>query len=124
MKQEITIDDFLKLDIRIGTVLEASVPKWSHWVIKLVVDFGDEIGKKTIFTGMLGHHEPEEFVGNQFPFVINLKPKRIGPPDENGEYDYSQGMMMAASIEAEREEDQKPVLFSLKEAVPNGTLVR
>ena len=45
----IKFEEFLKLDIRIGTVVSAEVPKWSHWVIKLTVDLGKEIGERTIF---------------------------------------------------------------------------
>jgi len=119
MKDEITIEDFGKLDIRIGTVAKAEVPEWSHWVIKLTVDFGDEIGQKTIFTGMLNFYKPEEFESKQFAFIVNLKHKKIGP-----EGDFSEGMMMAASIAADNPEDEKPVLFSLWEKVPNGTKVR
>lgn len=118
MKDEITIEDFGKLDIRIGTVVEAIVPEWSHWVIKLTVDLGDEIGIKTVFTGMLNFYKPEDLENKQFPFVVNLKPKKIGP-----EGDYSEGMLMAASITADKPEDEKPVLFSLLEPVPNGTKV-
>jgi len=41
----VPFSDFQKLDIRIGTVIEATVPEWSHWVMKLVVDLGPEIGE-------------------------------------------------------------------------------
>ena len=45
----VSFSDFQKLDIRVGTVIEAVVPEWSHWVMKLTVDFGDrEIGKRTV----------------------------------------------------------------------------
>lgn len=123
----ISIDDFQKVDIRIGTVIDAIVPAWSHWVIKLTVDFGEELGVRTIFTGMLGFYKPEEFVGQQFAFVTNLEPKRIGPKDENGEYNYSQGMLMAPSVPLENpegENTEKPVLMPLQTKVPNGTKVR
>lgn len=122
---QISYEDFTKVDIRVGTVKEAIVPEWSHWVIKLKVDFGEELGEKTIFTGMLGFYKPEDFVGNQFPFVINLKPKKIGPDREE-----SQGMLMAANAKldtpvkiADEETDHGPVLFKLIKKVPNGTKV-
>lgn len=118
---KVTIDDFQKLDIRIGTVTNAEVPKWSHWVIKLTVDLGSEIGEKTIFAGMLNFYKPEELTGKQFPFVINIEPKKIGP-----EGDLSQGMMLAADYiqDEDKPEEGKPVLFDLSEKVPNGTKVR
>jgi tRNA-binding EMAP/Myf-like protein len=136
MKPEIDFKQFQDLDIRIGTVAKAEVPAWSHWVMRLTVDFrpkddqplaeGDEIGVRTIFAGIMKYYKPEEMVGKQFPFVVNLKPKRIGPPNEAGEYEYSQGMMMAASVSSESgdPEDEKPVLLHLSELVPNGSVVR
>lgn len=124
MSNEIIIDDFLKVEIRIGTVLSAEVPEWSHWVTKLTVDFGD-LGTRTIFAGMMKFYEPSDFINKQFPFVVNMKPKRIGPPNEKGEYNYSQGMMLAVDLKLnEEDEDSKPVLFTIPEKVPNGTKVR
>ena len=118
---EITFDDFEKLDIRIGTVTKAEVPEWSHWVMKLNVDFGEELGERTIFAGIMTHYKPDEIEGKQFPFVINMKPKKIGP-----EGDFSNGMMMAADkiLDPEKPDEGKPVLMQLTEKVPNGTKVR
>jgi methionyl-tRNA synthetase len=114
----ISIDDFQKVDIRIATVTEASVPEWSHWVMKLIVDFG-EYGEKTVFSGIMKFYKPEDLVGKQFPFVINLKPKKIGP-----EGDTSEGMMIMAAQDAEEDEETAPILFNLSKKVPNGTKVR
>ncbi len=118
---KVSIKDFQKLDIRIGTVVKAEVPKWSHWVIKLAVDFGKGVGQKTIFAGLMKFYGSEDLEGKQFPFIINLESKKIGP-----EGDVSEGMMLAASVPGEsgKEEDEKPVLFNLQEKVPNGTKVR
>lgn len=117
----ITFEDFGKLDIRIGTVTKAEVPKWSHWVIKLIVDFGKEIGKKTIFAGMIKFYKLEDFEDKQFPFVINIKPKKIG-----SEGDFSEGMMLAADSTEDKEkpDEGKPILFQLQSKVANGTKVR
>jgi methionine--tRNA ligase beta chain len=117
----ITIDDFKKLDIRIGTVVKAEVPEWSHWVIKLTVDLDPEIGERTIFAGIMKFYKPEDLEGKQFPFVVNIEPKKIGP-----EGDFSQGMMLAADYitDEKKPEEGKPVLFNLSEKVPNGTKVR
>lgn len=117
----VSIQDFQKLDIRIGTVTKAEVPDWSHWVMKLTVDLGSEIGERTIFAGIMKHYKPEEVQGKQFPFVVNMEPKKIGPMG-----DFSQGMMMAADhiVDLEKPEEGKPVLFQLTETVPNGTKVR
>lgn len=123
MKPEINYPDFEKVDIRIGTVVAAEVPEWSHWVMRLKVDFGDPPaggGERIIFSGIMKFYKPEELVNKQFPFVINLKPKRIGPANENGEYEYSGGMMIMTDLG----EDVSPVLFNLQKSVPNGSVVR
>src|SRR4030042_2138554 len=117
----ISFKDFQKLDIRIGTVIKAEVPEWSHWVIKLNVDFGEETGLRTIFVGMMKFYKPEGLIDKQFPFVVNMEPKKIGP-----EGDFSQGMMLAADFitNKDKPEEGKTVFFHLTEKVPNGTKVR
>jgi len=114
MSDKINFSDFQKLDIRIGTVVKASIPEWSHWVMKLIVDFDSEIGKKTVFAGIMKFYKPEELVGKQFPFVVNLEPKKMGPIG-----DFSEGMMIMAVVD-----EESPVLFKLWKKVLNGTKVR
>ncbi len=116
MTESIDFDAFKKVDIRIGTVVEAQVPEWSHWVMRLKVDFGEEIGEKLCFSGIMKFYKPEELVGRQFPFVINLKPKKVGPEGEFSE------CMMIMAVPSESE-DAPPVLFSLDKKVENGTKV-
>ncbi len=114
---EISSEDFEKVDIRIGTVKKAEVPSWSHWVIKLTVDFGREIGKKICFSGIMKFFKPEDLKGKQFPFITNLQPKKIGP-----EGDFSEAMMIMA---VPKDDNETPtVLFTLPKKVPNGTKVR
>jgi len=122
----ISFKDFQELDLRIGTVVKAEVPEWSHWVIKLSVDFGEEIGERTIFAGVLGFYDPKDLEGKQFPFVINLEPKKIGPKG-----DYSEGMMLATSMNLEKpvtiadeETFEKPILLAPSEKVPPGAKIR
>ncbi len=115
-----TFEDFSKLDIKIGTVTKAEVPEWSHWVMKLSVDFGD-FGKRTIFAGIMKFYKVEDLEGKQFPFVFNMAPKKIGPMG-----DFSEGMMLAADFitDPDKPEEGKPVLFQLQEKVKDGTKVR
>jgi methionine--tRNA ligase beta chain len=117
---EVKIDDFQKLDIRIGTITKAEIPEWSHWVTKLTVDLGDEIGERTVFAGIMKQYKPEEVEGRQAPFIVNLKPKKIGPAG-----DYSCGMMMMASVSHESGDPEKeePIFLNLDKKVPNGTKV-
>jgi methionine--tRNA ligase beta chain len=114
---KVTYDDFSKLDIRIGTILEAEVPEWSHWVMKLTVDFGEELGKKTVFSGIMKFYKPEDLKDKQFPFVVNLEPKKIGPDKE-----LSEAMMIMAV--PKDDEETAPVLFQLQREVDNGVKVR
>ncbi len=114
--EKIDFDTFKKIDIRIGTVVEADVPEWSHWVMRLVVDFGEEIGKKLCFSGIMKFYKPKDLIGRQFPFVVNLLPKKVGPEGELSE------CMMIMAVPSE-DEDIAPVLFSLGERVEDGTKV-
>lgn len=121
---KINIDDFTKVDIRIGTVIEADVPAWSHWVMRLKVDFGGDLGIKKIFSGIMKFYAPVDLIGRQFPFVVNLEPKNIGPADENGVKEQSEGMMIMSVPGDGNDEETKPILFNIGEIVPNGTKVR
>lgn len=109
--------DFEKVDIRIGTVTEATVPEWSHWVMRLEIEFGDGIGKKICFSGIMKFFKPEDLAGKQFPFVVNLEPRKMGPNHELSE------CMMIMCVPKD-DEETAPVLFDLRDEVPNGTKVR
>ena len=122
----ISFEDFEKVDIRIGTVTKAEVPQWSHWVIRMEVDLGPEIGTKKAFSGIMKFFKPEDLEGKQFPFVVNLEPKTIGPDKE-----LSEVMMIMAcpddptSLKLRGASEETPtVLFKLQKKVPNGTKVR
>lgn len=129
MTDAISFSDFQKLDIRIGTVVEATVPEWSHWVMKLRVDLGPEIGTKIVFSGIMKFYKPEDLLNQQFPFIINLPPKKIGPMEPDGTQNFSEGMMLMA-VQGDmgqpqvHEDDIEPVLFLLQKPVLNGTKVR
>ena len=120
---KINFDQFEAVDIRIGTVVEATVPDWSHWVMRLKVDLGKELGEKVCFSGIMKFFKPEDLVGKQFPFVVNLEPRKIGPEKE-----MSEAMMIMAvpgeDLPAEASEETPTVLFQLQEKVENGTKVR
>lgn len=113
----ISFDDFAKVDIRMGTVVEADVPEWSHWVLRMKVDLGPELGVKTAFSGIMKFYKPEELVNNQYPFVVNIDPKKIGPDREMSE------VMMVMAVPKD-DEETKPLLFALGDRVENGVKVR
>jgi len=92
MSEEISYDDFAKLDIRIGTVIAAELVPETDKLIKCTVDFG-EAGERTIVSGIAQWKKPEDIIGKQFPYVFNLAPRMLRGVE-------SKGMLLAASDEA------------------------
>lgn len=105
----ISFDDFNKLDIKIGTILEAEKVEGADKLLKLLVDIGYE--KRTLVAGIAQDYQPEDIIGKQIPILANLEPKKL----RNIE---SQGMILAVDIEG------KATLLHPDKKVPNGSKVR
>ena len=80
MSEEITFDDFMRVDIRVGRIVEAEpFPEARKPAIKMRIDFGDEIGVKRSSAQITVHYEPEALVGRLIMAVVNFPPRQIGP---------------------------------------------
>ncbi len=110
-KTNISFSDFEKLDIRVGEVKEASLVEGSTKVIQMKVDFGEDYGVVEILSGIAKYYKPEDLVGNKYPFVANLEPKKIMGKDSNG-------MILVADA------PERFFLLPLDKNLKNGTVIR
>ncbi len=80
MAETISYDDFMRVDIRVGTVIEARpFPEARKPAIILVIDFGPQVGIKKSSAQITVHYTPEKLVGRQVMAVCNFPPRQIGP---------------------------------------------
>lgn len=110
VKEEITFEDFTKLDLRTGTILSAQPVKKADKLLQLEVDLGFE--KRTIVSGIAQHFKPEELPGQQVLVLVNLAPRKLRGV-------LSQGMILMGE-----DADGKLSFVSPKDGVGNGFVVR
>ena len=110
MKDEITFDEFTKMDIRISTILTAEKHPDADKLLKMTVDTG--IDERTIVSGIAEHYKPEDIIGKQVSVLINLAPRKIRGIE-------SQGMILMA------ENNEGDLAFvSPEKVIDNGGEVR
>lgn len=105
-----TIDDFMKIEIKVGTVLSVNVVEGADKLYILSVDMGEEKPRQ-ILSGIREYTTAEELLGKQFPFVTNLAPRMLRGHE-------SQGMILAGS------DDNGLALFNPSKPLVNGTRLR
>ena len=109
-KEEISIEDFAKVDLRAGKIVSAEVVEGSDKLLRLQVDLGKET--RTVFAGIKSSYDPADLVGRTVVVVANLKPRKM-------RFGVSQGMVLAAA-----ESETNVVVCETGSAVPAGTIVR
>ena len=130
--QKISIDDFVKVEIKLGTVVDVKEVEGSDKLLRLSVDFGEQIEVESesgnteiekhirnVFSGIKKYVKIEDIIGKQFPFVTNLEPRKM-----MGEL--SAAMIMAASevVEVDGEKVEKFALLNPSQIMTNGVTLR
>jgi methionyl-tRNA synthetase len=109
MLSQIGIEDFSKIQMRVGQILEAERIEGSRRLLKLRVDIGDEV--RQVVAGIAEAYEPASLLNKKVVIVANLKPAKLMGVESNG-------MIVAASA------DGRPVLATFSEDAPNGALLK
>jgi methionine--tRNA ligase beta chain len=107
--EQITFDEFKRMDLRVGQILEVEKVEGTQKLVKVEVDIGME--RRQMVAGVAEVYAPETLVGKRIIVVANLKPATIRGIE-------SQGMLLAADLEG------KPIIPFFGEDVPAGTKVR
>ena len=108
----ISIDDFVKVDLRVGQVLSAEPVKGADKLLHLKVNIGEPTGPRTIVAGIAKAYNPEQLLNRKVVIVANLAPRKLKGIE-------SQGMIVAASLEG-----GSPVLAAFLEEVPIGARLK
>jgi methionyl-tRNA synthetase len=104
--EKITIEDFIKVDLRIGKIIDAEEVEDSRKMLKLLVDIGEE--KRTIYAGVKKSYSPEDLLNKLVVVIINLKPREM-------KFGTSDGMMLAT-----QNNDEIIILQPEKDVMPGS----
>jgi methionyl-tRNA synthetase len=109
--EKISIEDFARVDMRVGEVVSAEAVPGAKKLTKLMVDIGTEV--RQVVAGIAEYYTPEQLVGMKVVLVTNLQPRKLRGVESNG-------MIVAATVG----EEGRPVLVTFKEDVPNGARLK
>jgi methionyl-tRNA synthetase len=110
-EQKISIEDFAKVEMRVGEVKSAEPVQGAQKLMKLAVDIGSEV--RQVVAGIAEYYKPEQLIGMKVVIVTNLQPRKLRGVESNG-------MVVAATVG----EEGRPVLVTFKEDVPNGARLK
>ena len=105
----VNLEDFRKMEIRIGKILSVEKVENADRLLKLEVDFGEF--KRQIVSGIAEFYGPEDLIGKECPFILNLEPRTFKGVE-------SQGMLMAGDVEG------KPILLHPNQEILPGSLIK
>lgn len=106
----ITYDDFARVDIRVGTIIEAAPLEGARKpAYRLTIDFGPEIGQRKSSAQITVHYKPEELIGRQVAAVVNFPPRQIGK------------FMSEVLTLGFADDESAVILFAPDRAIPNGS---
>jgi len=114
--EQINYADFAKLDFRVGEIIEAQNVEKSEKLIRLIVDFGEEIGQKVVYSGIRKWYSPDDLLNKKTVFVVNMIPKKIMGEE-------SSAMIFAASTEVTASQGEQLSILILEKDLPAGTKV-
>ncbi|MBU5678543.1 MAG: methionine--tRNA ligase subunit beta [Candidatus Aenigmatarchaeota archaeon] len=109
-KEEITIEEFQKIDLRVGKIINAEKIENADKLLKILVDLGNE--KRTLIAGIAKCYKPEELINKKVVVVTNLKPKKIRGIE-------SKGMLLAAI-----DKNENPILITVEKDIEVGAKIR
>lgn len=110
----VNFEDFKKIDVRIGKILTAEKIEGADRLLKLEVDFGEY--RRQIVSGIAEFYKPEDLIGKECPFIVNLTPRNFMGVE-------SQGMLFAIKVDPSAGSGQAAVLLHPDQEVPEGSIL-
>lgn len=110
--EQITYADFAKVEFRVGEIVEAKNVEESEKLIRMIVDFGEDLGQKVVYSGIRHWYSPADLLNIKTIFIVNMVPKKIMGEE-------SSAMIFAAEDEA----NDKLSILILEKDLPLGTKV-